>query len=153
MAKCQCGDEIWECECGCGCICLSEPDPGVSSECWFLCEKCPDPEPSPGDSAVMRPVTLGLAAFAHPQRRGSSQLSGSTKIRFCCHQISLGNLALALDKIAVDRICVPVARLREQVTLSMEATLEEVVAALGLSIERRPVKYESAASVRKAQQD
>jgi hypothetical protein len=137
MATCECGIFKWECECGCGCICLSEEEAAASPKCWFLCEQCPEAVSST-DAATTRSVRLGLAAFASPQRDGIQQLSGATKVKFCGHGISLGSLALALDQIAEQRISAPVGRLREPVNVSMTATLDEVLSALGLSLARPP---------------
>ena len=124
MAVCDCGRFKVDCECGCGCICPAD----TAGDCVFVCEDCPPKPTAPSGPAVLISPTGKI-----------QKLKRTTKVRLHCRNLSLGSLAIALDKVSQEGIAGPVTRFSERLTLSRTGTFEEVLTVLGLTFAKRSV--------------
>ena|SRR3990172_7134920 len=117
MARCTCGDVSIECRGGCGCICYSNPPRRCSVFCF-------EPE-----GPVGGPVEFTQGPFG--------TIGPDDKIKLTCKGVTLGGLAVVLDKHSKDDIFVPVGRMHLKKTISKTGTLEQLLKSLGLHSERR----------------
>lgn len=60
------------------------------------------------------------------------KLAASTEVEFSSQGLTLGGLTTALDNFYCDPLYLPVARMDEEIKLTMSATLGDVITALGL---------------------
>lgn len=121
--------------CGCGCICVKGGD------CYSFCEDCGS-SGGPG-------IYIGLSAFVSTERelrtlegsdsvderpRRPGSLTGSGEVQMKVQGMSMGSLALALDRIAPGQLLVPVGRLGEEVTFTKSGSLEEILQDLAIKM-------------------
>lgn len=92
---------------------------------------------------------IGLSAFVSTERelrtlegsdsvdeelRRPGSLNGSSEVQMKVQGMSLGSLALALDKIAPGQLLVPVSRLGEDVTFTKSGSLDEILQDLAIKM-------------------
>lgn len=90
-----------------------------------MCESC-GPSGGPG-------IYIGLSAFVSTQPE-IQRLSRSSEVEISVHDMKIGSLALALDKITQEQLLVPVRRLGETVTFTKSGPLEEILQDFAIKI-------------------